>query len=135
MEILYKNEKPDKNAFFKLYETTGWNLKFGFDEEELAVAVGNSYFLVCAYNESQLIGFGRLISDGIYQTFIGDMIVHPDFQHNGIGSHILSLLLEKCRADGLKWIQLTSAKGKSGFYKKFGFTDRPSDAPGMQLYL
>lgn len=135
MEIIYNHEIPDKKVFFNLYETTGWNTKFGFNEEDLAKALSNSYYWVCAYKESNLIGFGRVVSDGVYQTFIGDMIVHPDFQHNGIGSHILTLLLKKCREDGMKWIQLTSAKGKSGFYKKFGFTDRPSDAPGMQLYL
>lgn len=135
MEITYTNRTPDKKAFLKLYETTGWNVKFGFSEEDLSKAIRNSYFLVCAYKESQLIGFGRIISDGVYQTFIADMIVHPEFQHSGIGSRILIDLLEKCRADGMKWVQLTSAKGKAGFYEKFGFAERPADAPGMQLYL
>jgi hypothetical protein len=30
-------------------------------------------------------------------------------------------------------IWLFSAKGKSAFYKNFGFAERPSDAPGMQM--
>lgn len=135
MNIRYHNVQPDKKAFYDLYETTGWNRKYGFTEEDLHKAVSNSYFICCAYSGSQLIGFGRLISDGIYQSFIGDMIVHPAYQKNGIGSQILTILIEKCQTEGMKWVQLTSAQGKMDFYKKFGFEERPADGPGMQKFL
>lgn len=135
MTINYVTYTPAKEDFYELYETTGWNTKYRFTEEELSKAVHNSYFLVCAYSDEKLIGFGRLISDGVYQTLIGDMIVHPDYQRRGIGSEILTALLDKCKADNMKWIQLTSAKGKMDFYKKFGFSERPEDAPGMEKYL
>lgn len=135
MTIQYIKELPDKTAFHELYETTGWNRKYAFTEDDLAKALHNSYFLICAYHNGKLVGFGRLISDGIYQTFIGDMIVHPNFQKKGIGREILTGLIAKCRTDGMKWIQLTSAKGKMEFYRKFGFEERPTDAPGMQMYL
>ncbi|WKA55070.1 GNAT family N-acetyltransferase [Planococcus shixiaomingii] len=135
MAIRYENFSPDKEAFFELFETTGWNVKYGFTADELAKAVNNSYFIVCAYSGLKLIGTGRIISDGVYQTLIGDMIVHPDYQQQGIGSEILTALIEKCRQDGMKQIHLTSAKGKMDFYKKFGFEARPADAAGMQKYL
>jgi len=135
MAIRYENFSPAKAAFFALFETTGWNVKYGFSADDLAKAVSNSYFMVCAYSGSELVGTGRIISDGIYQTLIGDMIVHPDYQQQGIGSGILTALIEKCRKDGMKQIHLTSAKGKMDFYKKFGFEPRPADAAGMQKYL
>lgn len=135
MAIHYETLLPSKQAFFSLFGTTGWNAKYGFTEDDLFKAISNSYFMVSAYHDTELVGTGRLISDGVYQTLIGDMIVHPEYQGQGIGSEILIALMEKCRQDGMKQIQLTSAKGKMGFYKKFGFEERPSDAPGMQKYL
>jgi N-acetylglutamate synthase-like GNAT family acetyltransferase len=135
MAIRYENLLPEKEEFFALFETTGWNAKYGFTVNDLAKAINSSYFIVCAYNDAQLVGTGRIISDGVYQTLIGDMIVHPDFQHQGIGSEILAALIKKCQQDGMKQIQLTSAKGKMAFYKKFGFEERPADAAGMQKYL
>ncbi|AQQ51853.1 GNAT family N-acetyltransferase [Planococcus lenghuensis] len=135
MHLSYQHDLPRKEAFYKLYETTGWNSKYGFSQEQLHTAISNSYFMTCAYDGEQLVGFGRVISDGIYQTFIGDMIVHPDYQQQGIGKSILGSLVDQCRLDGIKWIQLTCAKGKMAFYHKYGFEARPADAPGMQMYL
>ena len=135
MKIIYGNSVPTMEAFFKLYETTGWNNKGTYTKEALFKAINNSWYLVSAFFEDELVGFGRVISDGYYQTFIGDLIVHPDYQNRGIGSTILRDLTEKCKDSGIKWIQLTCAKGKKDFYKKYGFEERPTDGPGMQMYI
>lgn len=135
MKIRYGNFLPDKDAFFNLYETTGWNSNRLYSAEELYQAITNSWYVISVYEKERLIGFGRIISDGVYQTFIGDVMVDPDFQNRGIGSEIMRLLVEKCEVSGIKWIQLTSARGKTDFYRKFGFEERPEDGPGMQKYL
>lgn len=135
LEINYKNSVPNKEEFYQLYETTGWNAEGTYSKDELFKAISNSWYLISVYNNEKLIGFGRIISDGVYQTFIGDMIVHPDYQKRGIGRNVLNLLLEKCKASGIKWVQLSCAKGKTDFYKKLGFQERPVDGPGMQKFI
>jgi GNAT superfamily N-acetyltransferase len=132
--IQYTNKVPSKEEFFELYETTGWN-QGKYSEEGLFKAINNSWYLVSVFSNTQLIGFGRIISDGVYQTFIGDMIVHPDYQNRGIGKKVMNLLVDYCKVNGIKWIQLSCAKGKVDFYKKLGFEERPADGPGMQIYL
>ncbi len=135
MEYKFENALPNKEEFYQLYETTNWNANGTFTKHDLYKAISNSWYIIAVYNDSKLIGFGRIISDGVYQTFIGDMIVHPDYQKQGIGSKVLNLLMEKCESGGIKWVQLSSAKGKTGFYKKFGFEERPVDGPGMQKFI
>jgi ribosomal protein S18 acetylase RimI-like enzyme len=135
MNIEYGNDIPTMEAFFQLYQTTGWNANGTYTEEALFKAINNSWYLISAYQNGELIGFGRIISDGVYQTFIGDLIVHPDHQNQGIGSTILRQLTARCKESGIKWIQLTCAKGKMDFYKKYGFEERPADGPGMQIYI
>ncbi|WP_245308156.1 GNAT family N-acetyltransferase [Halalkalibacter urbisdiaboli] len=126
---------PMKSDLVKLYETTGWNSKNMFTEEEIYRAISNSWYYVSVYHKQQLIGFGRIISDGAYQTFICDVMVSPEFQNQGIGRIIVKTLMNKCQQEGVKWIQLFCAKGKQSFYKKLGFVERDAEAPGMGLFL
>jgi ribosomal protein S18 acetylase RimI-like enzyme len=136
MEVVFLETLPEKHNFFILYETTGWNNnQRNFPEDDLFNAIKNSWYTICAYHNNQLIGFGRIISDGIYQTFICDLIVQPQFQDQGIGKEILEKLINHCKVNKIKWIQLTCAQGKAPFYEKFGFKARQIDAPGMQLFI
>lgn len=134
--ITIKQEIPDAEEYFRLFETTGWNKGYNADKDELFSAIDTSWFSLCAYNNNnELIGFGRLISDGVLYAFVCDMIVLPEYQKQGIGSSILNKLIEHCNEQKVRVLWLFSASGRSGFYKKFGFEERPSSAPGMQLAL
>lgn len=46
----------------------------------------------------------------------------------------MTSLLKKCEEQGIKWVQLFSAKGKQDFYKKLGFEARESEA-SMSSFL
>jgi len=95
--------------------------------------VVSSWHTVSAYDGDRLAGFGRMICDGVVHALILDMIVLPEYQRKGIGTAILSRLMERCTEAGIRDIQLFSARGKAGFYEKNGFSRRPDDAPGMQI--
>ncbi|OQY05111.1 MAG: hypothetical protein B6I20_01790 [Bacteroidetes bacterium 4572_117] len=135
MEINYTTSLPDKNEYYSLFESTGWNKEYKLDKEQVFKTLLNSWFLVSAYKEEKLVGFGRVISDGVMHALILDMIILPEFQRNGIGSVILAKLKEKCVSHNIFDIQLFSAKGKAGFYKNHGFSCRPENAPGMEIKL
>ena len=132
MEIEYKNEIPSADSFFLLYQTTGWDEKGKKQVQQLHDAIGNSWYMVSAYSQNELIGCGRVISDGYLHAFITEMIIHPSYQRQGIGKVILNKLLQKCDNAGIRDIQLFCAKGKKDFYINNGFEERSSDAPGMQ---
>jgi GNAT superfamily N-acetyltransferase len=63
-----------------------------------------------------------------------DEMIQPDFQNQGIGTIIMNALLEKCKKEDTKSVQLFSAKGKQNFYY-IGFGEREMDAPGVALFL
>lgn len=129
MFITLKDDLPDSKQFFNLYQTTGW--KHPFNEARLFQAISNSWVTVSAYHDEELIGFGRVISDGVYQALICDLIVAPKYQGQGVGSRILRKLLDQCRDNNILLVMLFSAKGKASFYERFGFVKRQKDAPGM----
>jgi len=131
--ISYVSAVPDKGDYFALFETTGWNREYGRSADQLHEAIRSSWYLLSAYDEERLVGFGRVISDGVLHALIVDLIVLPEYQGMGIGSHILTQLTGRCMAHRIADVQLFCAKGKAGFYQKRGFVTRPSDAPGMEL--
>jgi N-acetylglutamate synthase-like GNAT family acetyltransferase len=126
---------PDLYDYWDLFETTGWNNEYGFNKQDLHNALIKSWYALSIYDSKKLIGFGRVIADGVHHALIVDLIIHPDYQNKGLGTTLLNRLVQKCLESNIRDIQLFAAKDKSGFYNKFGFESRPTDAPGMQYKL
>ena len=132
-DLEYREIHPDARQYHELFETTGWNSVYNADWQELGKALDNSWYVVAAYQDNELVGIGRVFSDGVLYAMIYDMIVKPSHQGRGIGTTLLEKLISKCKTAGLRDIQLFSARGKAPFYTKRGFVLRPADAPGMML--
>jgi N-acetylglutamate synthase-like GNAT family acetyltransferase len=139
MNVSYviKKEIPPFERFAALHEASGLHKskKGNYTKEQLFEAAANSWFRVGIYDNERLIAFGRMISDGIYQALICDVMVDPTYQNKGLGKQIIQELLTKCQESGIESIQLFAAKGKHHFYKKLGFQEREEDAPGMSLVM
>lgn len=130
--IRYTDLAPDAGRYLELFETTGWNSMYAASARDLACALASSWYVISAYEDSQLVGSGRIVSDGVLYAMIYDMVVRPSHKGRGIGTAILNMLIDKCRAEGLREIQLFAARGTEAFYARHGFGRRPDDAPGMR---
>ncbi len=133
--LIYKTSLPAPQAFYNLFVSTNWNNHYQLNSGQLFKALENSWYMISAYSNKNLIGFGRIICDGIVHALILDLIVHPEYQNIGIGGQILNKLVEECEQHQIRDIQLFCAKGYSPFYEKGGFKKRPDDAPGMEIKL
>ena len=133
LKIVYQETPPA--AYHELFETTGWNQAYQASPAELERAISTSWYVLSAYDQDKLVGFGRVISDGALYALICDLIVRPSYQGQGIGSAVLNRLIDRCRAQNIRVVWLFAAKGKSHFYQQFGFFKRPVDAPGMQMLI
>jgi GNAT superfamily N-acetyltransferase len=135
MELILKTNLPESENIWKLFLTTGWNEEYNLTEAEYYNAVIKSRFVVSMYCKDKLIGCGRVVCDGVVHAIIYDLIVLPEFQKFGAGTKILFKLIELCKDDGIRDVQLFSARGKREFYEKRGFVMRAEDAPGMDYRL
>jgi len=68
-------------------------------------------------DQGQAIGTGRLLPDG----HIGRMAVLSDWRGRGVGTAMLTELLEMARAAGLDAVVLNAQTHALGFYARFGF--------------
>lgn len=130
--IQCKEQLPTINEYWDLFNTTGWNNEYKFTPIDLERAIEKSWYALSAFDSGKLIGFGRVLADGVHHALIVDLIVHPQYQGYGIGSLLLERLVAKCKEENIRDIQLFAAADKYEFYEKHGFEQRPRNAPGMQ---
>lgn len=80
-----------------------------------------SWCNVCARDQnSKLIGYARVLSDGIRHAYICSLIVHPAFRKQGIGKKMMEELLTFLKYNNL-YPTLVAGQDTKEYYKRFGF--------------
>jgi N-acetylglutamate synthase-like GNAT family acetyltransferase len=118
MELRYEYSphlKAEQIAHLRL--SVGWDGRV----EKYKRKIGNSYFCVACFDNDALIGYADVVSDGVDDAYIRDVIVHPDYQHRGIGLTLLSMITTRIRTDGIKMVHVIFNPLLEEFYKKAHF--------------
>jgi ribosomal protein S18 acetylase RimI-like enzyme len=81
---------------------------------------GSTHF-VLAFDEvaQRVVGFVNCISDGVLSAYIPLLEVLPSYQHRGIGTHMVELLLLKTKEAYM--VDLCCDESLTPFYEKLGF--------------
>ena len=121
-----KNDVVSFEEIFPLYEAVGWT-NYTQNPTMLKEAYKNSLHILAALNEEgKLVGVLRAVGDRASILFIQDILVTPEYQHQGIGTKLLQMTLEKYK--NVYQIQLaTDDSSKTvSFYESNGFTSLTS---------
>ena len=70
---------------------------------------------------------GRVVSDGVSDAYIQDVVVLDDWRGKGIGKAIVKKLLDFCLEHKLLWIGLVAEPGTKGLYTPLGFKTLPGE--------
>jgi len=111
-----------ESEIINLYKAGGW-WKDYYDSSRINDMITGSFaFAVAVIKKSdKAVGMGRVISDGVSDAYIQDLVVLPEFQDTGIGKKIVKKLLEHCLSKKIVWIGLIAEPKQSGFYSNIGF--------------
>lgn len=123
MEVILKEYTGyNEEEILGLYESVGWT-NYTDKPEMLRNAYLNSLKIYGAYVDDKLVGIIRAVGDGFSVLFIQDLLVHPDFQRNGIGTLLLKRMLKEY--ENVYQIHLITEDSEKtiSFYKSLGFTD------------
>lgn len=136
--ITLKENALELNTYLGLRESVNWKK---LDTRQAELALKNSLYTICAWDDDKPVGMGRIVGDGVVIDYIQDLVVHPDYQNLGVGRLIIQALIDYVKASNPKgneiMLCLMCAKGREAFYDKFGFIARPTDClgPGMIRYI
>jgi len=79
-----------------------------------------AYYTVRA-RDGRLIGYMSILSDGIADAFLLDLMVHPDFQEMRIGSRLVTRGIQDVKEAGIRCLQVTFDEKLREFYARCGF--------------
>ena len=132
MKILENIDNVEEYNY--LFDIVGWG---SYPKEISKKALSNNIYSVSIYDNESIIGYGRLIGDGIIFLYIHDVMVKPEYQGKGIGKTIMQKLLSKVeelrKENPDLLLYLGASKGKEDFYRKCGFITREEAGLGAGM--
>ncbi len=109
----------DTGQLDSLWTSIGWKSR-GRKWEEV---FSKSSYVYSLWNDTKLIGLGRIMEDGIMCMFY-DIAVHPEYQKRGLGTRIMQNLIDQVKDKDYASIGLFAWEqnpANISFYEKFGF--------------
>lgn len=120
--INYTTQHPeDFQGLLEIYEKLNWN-SLNLTVDELERMCKQSWFAVYAYDEHQLVGMGRVISDGVITALICGVCVLPNYQSQGIGKEIVKRMVQHCEQHRVI-PQLMCVEKLVPYYEAIGFKE------------
>ena len=109
-----------------LYKSAGW-WKDSYDPSGIGKLIKGSFIFAVAVDSTtgKAVGMGRILSDGVSDAYIQDLVILPRYRRKGIGRKLVEALLEYCLSRGIPWIGLISEPEQDSFYSSLGF--KPMD--------
>ena len=113
-----------------LYISANW-ISPGDDTSFLYPALKGSALVAGAFQDGEIIGIGRAISDGCSDAYIQDVVVSPDHRGQGIGKKMFAHFL--ARTDKSHPITVNASDYGVPIYEKLGFsvTDSRKEENGI----
>ena len=110
----YKVNDQELNAStFITFVNRVWPGDYDLDKTQAALS---RTLNITAYDEKELVGCLRIHSDGYYFGTITELLVHPEYQKQGIGSRLLQLAKDNTPT----MLYFGAQPGLETFYEKNG---------------
>jgi len=107
------------------------------DSETARKTIANALYTVCLREDGHLLGFARVVGDGVLYFYISDVIVHPALRGGGYGIRLMNSVVEylKRSARAGAMVVVVPLAGRESFYERFGFRQCPDGRFGAGMYL
>ena len=114
------NKELDPQQLDALFTAIGWHPR---GAEKWKEVLSKSSFVYSLCDQETLVAFGRIMEDGVMCMFY-DVAVHPDEQHQGLGTKVMEALIEQVKEKDYASIGLFAweeNEANASFYGQFGF--------------
>jgi GNAT superfamily N-acetyltransferase len=85
--------------------------------------LNNSDVTITAWDGNKLVGIARALTDYTYVTYLADLAVDEEYQHQGIGKTLIEETQKRTEPECM--MVLLAAPKANDYYPKIGFTHNP----------
>jgi GNAT superfamily N-acetyltransferase len=119
-----------EDEIIALYKIAGW-WKDSYDKAEIPQLIAGSFVFAVVIDKKteKAIGMGRVLSDGISDAYIQDLMILPSYRGQNIGKKLVRALIDHCFSKGILWIGLIAEPGSDQFYTTLGFKPMEHHVP------
>ena len=127
MEITYQDTDHFRQSDLQeLFLSVEWSS--GYYPDKLVTAMEHFETVYTAWDKNKLVGLICAMDDGVMTAYVHYLLVHPDYQHMGIGKKLVERIKDTYK-DYLR-IVLVAYNDEVGFYESCGF-EKAADASPM----
>lgn len=131
MAITYlRNKKVESTSIRDLFLSVNWPV--GNKPDRLQQAFSYSDKVITAWHDEKLVGLISSIADGSLTAYIPYLLVSPEYQKQGIGEKLVSMILSEY--ESYERIVLLTEKDTVDFYKQCGFLEPQSIHPMIMIH-
>lgn len=125
MAIEYRTDAPlDVYQVINLYKSSTLGARRPVDKPDVFQGmIDNANILITAWDDKKLVGIARALSDLVYVTYLADLVVHENYQQQGIGKQLIDITQAQTSPDCM--LVLLAAPQANEYYPKLGFTHNP----------
>ncbi|MDB5261677.1 MAG: family acetyltransferase [Adhaeribacter sp.] len=114
----------DLDAVIQLYRASTLGERRPVDDRErMAAMLQHANLVITAWDGERLVGISRALTDFVYTTYLSDLAVHVDYQHQGIGKELIRRT--KAATDPRASLTLLAAPAAEKYYSHIGFQHMP----------
>ncbi|MBM3662855.1 MAG: GNAT family N-acetyltransferase [Actinobacteria bacterium] len=111
---------PTAEEYRSIREAVGWKVPRPDDCDR---ALGSTIDAAVAERGGEAVGMGRTVGDGVFYSFVVDLVVRPEHQGLGLGSRLLAVLVQAAALRSTTGLLQLVAEGHLGrFYERNGFS-------------
>jgi ribosomal protein S18 acetylase RimI-like enzyme len=89
------------------------------DKARFAAVVRWSERALVAEEDGKVVGFGRVVTDGVWNGYLSMVIVDPAYRHRGIGTALVGELMGS--GTGITWLLRARDPESVPFWERLGF--------------
>jgi GNAT superfamily N-acetyltransferase/uncharacterized glyoxalase superfamily protein PhnB len=117
--------RPTPSEFKNLAKSVGWTDLANSPIVETQLNACIQAVVAEITDSKEVIGCGLLMGDQVAFYYIKDVMVHPDWQHKGVGTLIMEELTRWFDANGPEHatVGLFTGEHLTSFYRQFGFIE------------
>lgn len=124
MEINYKTGiLPTTEQIIDLYDNAGLPRPTN-DKERIQKMFENSNLVITAWDNEQLVGVSRSVTDWVWSCYLADLAVRTGYKKSGIGKKLVELT--KKAVGDQSMVLLLSVPTAMEYYPKIGFIKQES---------
>jgi len=115
-------ESWPEDDIVELYKAGGW-WKDSYDKSRIHQLIAGSFGFAVAVDRTtgKAVGMGRIISDGVSDAYIQDVVVLQEYRRHDVGKQLVQALIDYCFSKKLLWLGLIAEPGTDSFYVPLGF--------------